>query len=83
MNLQVCVFGQRLSIIRDLNHQLSCRSNNQRARLTGKTLSLNGVFHQVINDRQQEGRGFTGTGLRLADHIVAIESMRQRLCLNR
>ena len=37
----------------------------------------------MLKGRQQEGRGFTGSGLRLTGDILAPERQRQRLVLYR
>ncbi len=59
----------------DLQGQLAGRRKDQRLRLAPGRVDLR-------QDRQREGRGLTGTGLRLADHVVAAEDHRDRLGLN-
>ena len=67
------VGAQRLG---DLDAQLARR--RQHERLHGR---LGGV--DVLHDRQPEGRRLAGSGLRLADHVAALQQRRDRLFLDR
>ena len=59
-----------------LNGQLAGRHQNQRLRGVGFDI-------QLAEQRQRKGGGFTGTGLRLANHVVAIKNDGDSLRLNR
>ena len=67
------VGAQRLG---DLDAELARRGEHDRLHL----LAL-GV--EVLEQRQAEGGGLAGAGLRLADHVVAGEQLRDRLLLDR
>ena len=65
----------------DLAGQFPCWGQYQHAaRLAFRAHAL-GV--EVVQDRQREGRGLAGAGLRNADDIAAGENDRNGLCLNR
>ncbi|EXF42815.1 hypothetical protein BAY1663_04768 [Pseudomonas sp. BAY1663] len=59
----------------DLQGQLAGRREDQRLRLAPGGVDLR-------QDRQREGGGLAGTGLGLADHVVATEDHRDRLGLD-
>ena len=67
--------------VRDLAGQFACRRKHQHAAgfLRG-TLTL---VEQVIEDRQREGRGLAGSGLRNTNGIAALKGYRNGLILDR
>ncbi|MCY1187101.1 hypothetical protein D9M73_280400 [compost metagenome] len=60
----------------DLQCQLAGRHQNQYLRLAARRVDAR-------QQRQGEGGGLAGAGLRLADHVVAFEDHRDRLGLDR
>jgi len=68
----------------DLIGQLTCRRQDQCAhRMTCRRCAGVRVCHQQLDDRQREAGRFTGTGLRRAHQIDALQYHRNRLGLNR
>ena len=57
----------------------------QSSRVGVRTIACTSSFVgvEVLQQRQPEGSGLAGPGLRLADHVVAGEQLRDRLFLDR
>ena len=70
-----------LEAVDDLAGQFSRRAQHQDA--AALALGTNAILRQVIEDRQREGRGLAGPGLRNADDVAAGEHMRDGLGLDR
>ena len=75
--------SQLLGVRSNLHDQLSRRRNDHRTRLAEVTLTLNRMTEQIIEDRDEKGSGFTGTGLRLTNRVVTRQGMGQNAPLNR
>src|SRR4051812_9060401 len=66
-------------ILVDLHHEFARRRNNQRA----QTAALLVPCHQPGQDRPDECRGFSGSGLRDSDNVVACQDLRNSRQLDR
>ena len=75
-DLDVEVLGVGAQRLRHLDAELAGRRQDDR-------LHLVVVGVEVLQQRQAEGGGLAGAGLRLADHVVAAEQLRDRLLLDR
>ncbi len=65
----------------DLAGQLARRAQHQHA--AALALRADAILRQMIEDRQREGCGFAGAGLRNADDVAAREHVRNGLRLDR
>ena len=70
------VLGVGAKRLRHLDAELSGRRQDER-------LGVAGAWIEVLEHRQPEGGGLAGAGLRLADHVVTGEQLRDRLLLDR
>ena len=75
-DLDVEVLGVGAQRLGHLDAELAGRRQHDR-------LHLVVVGIEVLQQRQAEGRGLAGAGLRLADHVVAAEQLGDRLVLDR
>ena len=75
-DLDVEVLGVGAQRLGHLDAELAGRGEDDR-------LHLVVVRVEVLQQRQAEGGGLAGPGLRLADHVVAAEQLRDRLLLDR
>ena len=75
-DLDVEVLGVGAQRLGHLDAELAGRRQHDR-------LHLVVVGVEVLEQRQAEGGGLAGPGLRLADHVVAAEQLRDRLFLDR
>ncbi len=75
-DLDVEVLGHRAQCLGHLDAELAGRRHHDR-------LDLVVLRIEVLQQRQAEGRRLAGAGLRLADHVVAAEQLRDRLLLDR
>ena len=64
----------------DLAGQLARRAQHQHA--AALALGADAILRQMIEDRQREGCGLAGAGLRNADDVAAGEHLRDGLRLN-
>ena len=71
-----CGCAVRAQRLGDLDAQLAGRREHER-------LDLGTVGIDVLDHRQPERGGLAGAGLRLADHVAALEQRRDRLLLDR
>jgi hypothetical protein len=74
--IDAAVLPVRAQRLRDLDAQLARRREHER--LGVAILGIDEVDH-----RQAERGGLAGAGLRLADHVPAVEQVRDRLLLDR
>jgi len=70
------VLAVRAQCLGHLDAQLARRREHE-----GLGVGIVGI-HEV-DHRQPEGRGLARAGLRLADHVLAVEEVRDRLLLDR
>ncbi len=77
------VLAEQFRILVDLDRELAGRREHQRARRGDRPVRRRRVAQQVREQRDQEGRGLAGAGLRLARDVEAGERARQRLRLDR
>ena len=75
-DLDVEVLGVGAQRLGHLDAELAGRGEDDRLHLV-----VLGI--EVLQQRQPEGGGLAGPGLRLADHVVAAEQLRDRLLLDR
>ena len=76
---QVAAVG--LEAVDDLRRELARRREHQHAAALRQRLVA--VVGEVIEDRQREGGGLAGSGLRDADDVAALHHLRDGLCLDR
>ena len=74
--VDAAVLAVRAQRLRDLDAQLARRREHERLRVG--VLGIDEVDH-----RQAEGGGLARARLRLADHVLAVEQVRDRLLLDR
>ena len=67
-------------VVRDLGRQLARRREHQRARSPALPARL---ARQAVEDRQSEGGGLAGSGLRAPENVAPGQEVRDRLRLNR
>ncbi len=75
-DVDVEVLGVGAQRLRHLDAELAGRRQDDRLGLVVRRV-------EVLEQRQAEGGRLTGPGLRLADHVVAGEQLRDRLLLDR
>ena len=71
-----------LGVLVDLHRELARRRDDERADGGGAAGGRRGVREQVLEERDQEGCGLAGAGLRLACDIAAGEGVGQGLRLD-
>ncbi len=74
-DLDVHVLRVRAKGLGDLDAELTRRGEDDR-------LQLLGLGIQVLEERQAERRGLAGSGLRLADDVMAVQELGNRLLLD-
>ena len=74
---ELAVVGEALA---DLHGELARRREDERAGALGRKRA--GVRGEMLEDGQREGGGLAGAGLGDADHVAALEEVRDRLRLD-
>ena len=81
--LEAGVATDRLGVLVDLDGQLASRCDDQGARVRILAVGHGRRGEQAIHQRDQEGTGLAGTGLRLAGDVAAGQRRRQGHFLDR
>ena len=77
------VFSVCGAALRDLNGELACWRQDERAHgVTRRARRWCGERFQQVHDREDEGGGLSGAGLRCAEEVAPLEDVRDRLLLN-
>ena len=75
---QLGIFGIGFKVFRHLRRQFAGGGQHQRTRHPG----LGAALTQQGDHRQHEACGLAGAGLRYAQHVAALQRVRDGLCLN-
>ncbi len=79
------MIGEADERVLDLHDQLARRREDQRARvrLARRVAERRLLAEQLLQDRQREGEGLAGAGLRAGDDVAAVERARDDGALDR
>ena len=77
--LQRQALAVQLEVIHNLDRQLAGRRQHQ---CLDRPLAFLRLFHQLVENRQRERRGFACAGLRQPQQIAALQDRRDRFLLN-